>query len=1219
MAPNPLWTASATSSAAPLSLTLTWQQSPTAQPPRRKKQRRSSPNDRPTSLSYNGIPTGPQLDPFQAQLDADPWLDYDPLPSALSPPADARPAITAILPLSMERIVLALDNGSLALRSLLQLSTVASLSDLAPQLTSILSSHSHLRGLIVSLQQLAIPTASKTQAPSSSSPSLRSRTGSSLSSSNSVKIIIGTTDQGEVLIWDAATLTLFAELPLFTSPVDAVLMLDPESATSSNSQRSTSASRLNGCLACAASDGTLAILHLDIQTPRQTTSSSSSSTAQPAYELQVTVQHTIPSRAASAPLKTLFLRNAELLLLYDDGRARLWDTAVSPYLASNTTLTDAESLNLVGGAELRRSIGADQALSLVEDDNKAFDALYASAFNSASSGAASILAPRPASMYTTGSSQGGAPSALPIIAAGSPNLLAPPSAAQGAPATPSAGRRIDGSTTPDPAPPSPYHRPRFAAASHAAQALLHGLNAPFHATGSRTASGTATPNHLLPSSYAGPVVPTQRWVAFDFSPSSAAAGSASKSSTGFPTAAAAAAGGGVAAAAAAGLNATSNTTGVLSTVDEDIGGALSSTGALETVTLRADLRRAIEAAAKALVPKSSTNPTRDASSTDLASQQSRGHQQQQQQQQKGKLLPNAAGALKAFAILRPILGFLLPLGGDRDKGTWQIWDEVAEMVGLNVQSFAADGSKGGSAARPRLGQVLFDRVLIVEDDDRRPPTSVSEVLTSYYVALGALLSTLSRVTGFHDIVDTLRHQYIDPSTQLPPPDGNAPIALEMLSPYFLDSSHGIRDTARHLLHSAFRNLPQPQIDELCQRWEGLLPSRQTAGSAAGVEQYQAITLLGLLGSQRYKLLPAGTLKDVAASITMYLHDPASAFELTLALELIVHGFATWQHYFDAMEVMRTLFWLTTNAEQPQQNPNSGNQHGGGKADTPNGSHSPHVGGHASHPQQQASNLSSSPNAGNGPSLFLLPHIPAEVRSLARRATLHIAGENTPLFMTTLSHDILHARSAAHCSATMRLVTFLVRQEPLILLANLPRLAEAVVKSLDPTVTAMRDAVMQAATVMISDLVHTYPSIDFHGKAQRLAVGTHEGACILYDVKTATRLYVLEGHSSPCDACSFSPDGRRLVTLSHTEGRALIWKVGQSFTSVLMPGTMPRQGGTDRSGAYKAIDFVVSDAALGQVARDPLGTIRFEWDGESSSNGNGVIVRLGEVSLSFSVA
>lgn len=77
--------------------------------------------------------------------------------------------------------------------------------------------------------------------------------------------------------------------------------------------------------------------------------------------------------------------------------------------------------------------------------------------------------------------------------------------------------------------------------------------------------------------------------------------------------------------------------------------------------------------------------------------------------------------------------------------------------------------------------------------------------------------------------------------------------------------------------------------------------------------------------------------------------------------------------------------------------------------------------------------------------------------------------------------------------------------------------------------------------------------------QRLSVGTSEGAVIMYDLKTGTRLYVLEGHKKKITACSFSPDGRRLVTLSMEEGCVLVWKVGTSFSSFFNPGAPPRQG------------------------------------------------------------
>ena len=91
--------------------------------------------------------------------------------------------------------------------------------------------------------------------------------------------------------------------------------------------------------------------------------------------------------------------------------------------------------------------------------------------------------------------------------------------------------------------------------------------------------------------------------------------------------------------------------------------------------------------------------------------------------------------------------------------------------------------------------------------------------------------------------------------------------------------------------------------------------------------------------------------------------------------------------------------------------------------------------------------------------------------------------------------------------------------------------------------------------------------------QRLAVGTHEGAVVMYDVKTAIRLYVLEGHTKQITACSFSADGRRLVTISLGESLTLVWKVGSSFSSFFNPGAPPRQG-HGGSQPFKTFNFNV---------------------------------------------
>jgi WD40 repeat protein len=99
----------------------------------------------------------------------------------------------------------------------------------------------------------------------------------------------------------------------------------------------------------------------------------------------------------------------------------------------------------------------------------------------------------------------------------------------------------------------------------------------------------------------------------------------------------------------------------------------------------------------------------------------------------------------------------------------------------------------------------------------------------------------------------------------------------------------------------------------------------------------------------------------------------------------------------------------------------------------------------------------------------------------------------------------------------------------------------------------------------------FPTVDFHMATQRLAVGTNEGAVIMYDLKTAIRLYVLDGHAKQITACSFSTDGRRLVTISLGESLVLVWKVGSSFASFFNPGAPPRQG-HGGSQPFKTLNF-----------------------------------------------
>lgn len=104
---------------------------------------------------------------------------------------------------------------------------------------------------------------------------------------------------------------------------------------------------------------------------------------------------------------------------------------------------------------------------------------------------------------------------------------------------------------------------------------------------------------------------------------------------------------------------------------------------------------------------------------------------------------------------------------------------------------------------------------------------------------------------------------------------------------------------------------------------------------------------------------------------MYLHDEPSSFRV-LAIDLCSRGFHVWQHYIDAVEVLRQLFTLATSTRKDS---------------------------------------------------ITVQNVAAQ----ARLSVLQIASTNTPLFMTTLGLDILSPTSVEHQKSVMQIVAFLIRK------------------------------------------------------------------------------------------------------------------------------------------------------------------------------------------------
>ncbi|KAL4080859.1 WD40-repeat-containing domain protein [Scleroderma citrinum] len=441
--------------------------------------------------------------------------------------------------------------------------------------------------------------------------------------------------------------------------------------------------------------------------------------------------------------------------------------------------------------------------------------------------------------------------------------------------------------------------------------------------------------------------------------------------------------------------------------------------------------------------------------------------------------------------------------------------------------------------------------------DPRDAWCISSITTaSRAMAIVAVLKALSLYEAVHDDCQTVITFYATSLASLvgqhyKPPD------LVWLARRWFETMNEVRQAAKILVDTGVVRLSDGESISMVDAWQRHLPCSE--GSDKDPKKSAlALFLCGYVAVEKQALLSdrqvVYVLMNIANSIASYLHEEDPTCRV-LAVDLCARGFRMWQQHVDAMAVLRALFGLAVSSRKD--------------------------------------NISIQ-----------------NVGQYARQAVLQIALTDTMLFMTTLTLDILNPKSLEHRKNVMQLVTFLIRKKPLLLYPNLPRLMEAVVKSLDPNSTSSRDAVHDIATEVIGHVVKTFPTVDFHMASQRLAVGTCEGAVIMYDLKTATQLYVLEGHKKRPAACTFSPDGRRLVTVSLEEGVVLVWKVGSSFTSFFNPGAPPRQGHSG-SQPYKTLSFNVGDEANMTVA-ETLEWVKFEWASERS-----VRLHIRESTLTFS--
>ncbi|KAJ3270411.1 hypothetical protein HK104_004935 [Borealophlyctis nickersoniae] len=378
-------------------------------------------------------------------------------------------------------------------------------------------------------------------------------------------------------------------------------------------------------------------------------------------------------------------------------------------------------------------------------------------------------------------------------------------------------------------------------------------------------------------------------------------------------------------------------------------------------------------------------------------------------------------------------------------------------------------------------------------------------------------------------------------------------SFSFLAKYWQDPVGDVQQAARSIFTATLEKMSTEEKIGIVNYWRPYLPAATSGHQKTSKMNLRATIILGIIGADQPKLLTLKDCKDVAESLDFLLKENLPAAYRIAAIELMGRGFSSWEPHINSSAILRQLISATGLGTPTPAPPSAGSS-----PSTP-----PNHGTQTTQQQQQQ------------PSVLT----PAMI-VMARQAIVQIASVNTSLFVGTVTFDLMHSRSAGERASGLKLLGMFIAKKPLVLYPHLHRIVESMVKCLDPNLPQIRDSLQQIVTVNFAELVKMYPNVAFHHGLQRLAVGTVESVCVVWDLRTATKVQVLEGHKKPVTAVSFSPDGKLIATFSLEENCVQLWQPSSGFLGSLVGAFGVVGGGGAGAGAGGGGSGGVSSALAG---------------------------------------
>lgn len=349
-------------------------------------------------------------------------------------------------------------------------------------------------------------------------------------------------------------------------------------------------------------------------------------------------------------------------------------------------------------------------------------------------------------------------------------------------------------------------------------------------------------------------------------------------------------------------------------------------------------------------------------------------------------------------------------------------------------------------------------------------------------------------------------------------------ALEYLASFGFNECDYTQLAARALLNGVIKRLPASSRSALTAEYSaklhfeivrlesdtgsklnGLSPATMIDFSLVVARLGSLVILLSMLGTcYPGEISPAGA-REVCDMLVYLLKAPVQHVG-AVAAELLTKGLMLFRpHLVDLSSLIVQLLVLDMREKQR----------------SPDGSASPVFG----------SNARVLANGGSNASLSLLIEL----------------GACESAFVLALLQQEMNNNERPHAfrECVLLYLTELLNTHYLLMFRHLPAVVDTIMCCLDPTKLERRKRCLELSTRCLHHLVRRFPMIDFHKDTQRLAIGTMEAVILIYDLRTATKWRVLDGHASAISALGFRADGQILVSYAARDGSVRWWNSGNA--------------------------------------------------------------------------